>query len=131
VVIGVGMAIGIAVVAVVAGFFLALPVATAIERRSLAYALRVRRDYPFRCARCGAPHVLDTVVPSAAWNLAVREAHPEWAEAMLCTLCIDDLAAEAGVECDAEFYFVGTALTSRSYGAGRSFGDLEPIRAGK
>jgi hypothetical protein len=58
--------------------------------------------------------VLDTSIPNEVWNAAVREEHPEL-DGMLCTLCIDELVSEAGLTCDAEFYFVGKAVVSRMY----------------
>ena len=73
--------------------------------------LRTRPDYDFRCDRCGAPHNLDTSIPSEAWNAIML------AGGALCTLCIDDLLTEKGLTATAEFYFVGRALTSRLYGS--------------
>ncbi len=86
--------------------------------RHLLRAVRTRPDYDLRCQNCGAPHWFDCSIPSHVWN---RIADPG---AVLCLLCIDDLLAAAGIECDrAEFYFVGKALRSRLYEA--STGDLE------
>jgi hypothetical protein len=86
-------------------------------------ALRTRPDYDLRCDRCGAPHNLDTSVPSDKWNKVMRTADGD-RYSVLCTLCIDELFVEAGVECDVvEFYFVGSAISSRLYA--ESTGDVE------
>jgi hypothetical protein len=74
-----------------------------------ARALRTRPDYDFRCQDCGAPHNLDTSIPSEIWNRIAPD------RGALCTLCIDDRLAEAGLTTEAEFYFVGRALKSRLY----------------
>ena len=72
-------------------------------------ALRTRPDYNFRCDECGAPHNLDTSIPSDMWNQIMPNG------GALCTLCIDDKLAAAGLAAPAEFYFVGAALTCRLY----------------
>lgn len=78
--------------------------------------LRTRPDYDLRCDRCNAPHNLDTSIPSDVWNVIVeRGQHPDDLYTLLCTLCIDDLMAEKGLACEAEFYFVGSALKSKPY----------------
>jgi hypothetical protein len=74
--------------------------------------MRTRPDYDLRCERCAAPHNLDTSIPSSIWNQVAR---PK-AYSILCTLCIDDLVASAGLICEAEFYFVGRAVSSKLYG---------------
>jgi hypothetical protein len=80
------------------------------------YALRTRPDYDFRCQRCGAPHNLDTSIPSPIWNVIVERESPGGDKyGALCTICIDDLMAEKGLSGEAEFYFVGRALRSRTY----------------
>ncbi len=90
----------------------------ALEINRLRYALRTRPEYDFRCDCCGAPHNLDTSIPSEQWNAIAGDKY-----GALCTLCIDDLLTEKGLTCEAEFYFVGKALVSRLYG--QSIGDLE------
>jgi hypothetical protein len=83
---------------------------------AMKFALRTRPDYDFRCQRCGAPHNLDTSIPSEFWNVIVeRDSSGGDKYGALCTLCIDDLLVEKGLACEAEFYFVGKALTSRPY----------------
>lgn len=73
-------------------------------------AIRTRPDYDLRCQECGAPHWLDTSLPSEIWN---RIAKPE---DILCLLCIDERLERAGIKTDqAEFYFVGRALQSKVY----------------
>jgi hypothetical protein len=89
------------------------------------HALRTREDYDFRCQDCGAPHNLDTSIPSPIWN-AICDNRPGDVPGAagigmpvagaLCTLCIDDRLVKAGLTCDvAEFYFGGKALSSRNY----------------
>ena len=83
----------------------------------LRHALSTRPDYNFRCDGCGAPHTLDTSIPSDVWNRIAPEA------GALCTLCIDDRVAALGLtDVDVEFYFVGKAIRSRLYAD--SMGDV-------
>lgn len=87
-----------------------------LEWVKLKGANRVREDYPFRCQRCGAPHWLDTSVPSEVWNQIVGRDTPEGDKrGMLCLLCIDELVAEAGLSCEVEFHFGGRGITSKTY----------------
>ena len=79
-------------------------------------ALRTRPDYNLRCDDCGAPHNLDTSIPSEIWNKIASDA------SVLCTLCIDDRVAAAKLACRCEFYFVGRAIRSRLYDD--SFGNV-------
>lgn len=94
-------------------------------RKSQKRALRTRPDYDFRCQDCGAPHNVDTSIPSEIWN-AIAENRPGVLPGAagigmpevgaLCTLCIDERLVKAGLRCDeAEFYYVGTALSSKRY----------------
>lgn len=85
-----------------------------IER--LRAASRTRPTYDLRCP-CGAPHWLDTSIPSEIWN-QIAEPHE-----LLCPLCIDDRLVKAGLTAEAEFYFVGAALTSKLYQ--ESHGDIQ------
>src|SRR3990167_9379614 len=89
-------------------------ISLAVEK--ISRALRTRPDYDLRCDDCGAPHILDTSIPSAIWNKVASDV------SCLCTLCIDDRVAAAGLSCRAEFYFVGRAVRSRLYDD--SFGDV-------
>ena len=91
------------------------------ENERLQRANRTRQDYPFRCDACGRAHILDTSIPSEFWNKIAPDG------GMLCTTCIDDRLALAGLRCEAEFYFVGKALKSKSYA--NSHGDLAEARA--
>lgn len=76
----------------------------------LERASRTRPDYDLRCDDCGAPHNFDTSLPSAVWNQVADPAD------ILCLLCIDARLEKAGLKCDeAEFYFVGRALSSKLY----------------
>jgi hypothetical protein len=105
------------------------------EREATARALRTRPDYGFRCQDCGAPHNLDTSIPSETWNAictnrpgvvpgAAGVGMPE--AGALCTLCIDDRLVKAGLTCnEAEFYFVGQALRGKLYA--ESHGDVERL----
>ena len=62
------------------------------------------------CQGCGAPHDIDTSLPSEIWNqIAVPD------DLLLCMLCIDDRLFSAGLKAEAEFYFAGKALSSRLY----------------
>lgn len=61
------------------------------------------------CQECGAPHWIDTSIPSDIWNQIAKP------EEMLCTSCIDKRLNAAGLTAQAEFYFVGEALVSRMY----------------
>lgn len=80
------------------------------EAERLARAARTRPDYDIRCSQCGASHWVDTSIPSELWN-QIAEAHD-----ILCALCIDDRLAAKGLRCDdAEFYYVGAALSSSLY----------------
>lgn len=79
------------------------------ELERLQRASRTRPDYDLRC-NCGAPHWLDTSIPSAIWNEVAEPGD------LLCLLCIDQRLAAAGLSTDqAEFYFVGDALRSKPY----------------
>lgn len=78
-----------------------------VERLQRANA--TRPDYDLNCDRCGRAHILDTSIPSKIWN----EIAPDGG--VLCTTCIDDLMMAHGLVCEAEFYFVGKALTSKLY----------------
>jgi hypothetical protein len=95
-------------------------------------ACRTRPDYNLRCQDCGAPHNLDTSIPSPIWN-AICENRPEVPPGaagigmpevgLLCILCIDERLQKAGLTChEAEFYFVGRALSSKLYGGPDSRG---------
>jgi len=87
--------------------------------------LRTRPDYNFRCDRCRAPHNIDTSIPSVIWNQIVERDSPQGDKyGALCTLCIDDLMVERGLTGEAEFYFNGGALRSKSY-APPTQGDIE------
>lgn len=89
------------------------------EIARLKHATRTRPDYDFRCEDCGAPHNLDTSIPSEIWNAIARApgaaAIGMPAVGALCTLCIDERMVKAGLTAEAEFYFVGRALTSTLY----------------
>ncbi len=74
-------------------------------------AARTRPDYDLTCDECGAPHWIDTSIPSAIWN-QIAEPH-----AMLCMLCIDERLKVAGLTAEAEFHFCGEALKSKLYEA--------------
>lgn len=103
---------------------------------NLKNAITHRRYTPrsARCDDCGAPHNLDTSIPSAIWD-AIAENRPGVTPGaagigmpevgMLCTLCIDARMVKAGLTGEAEFYFVGKALFSKLYGVGRAQGDIE------
>jgi len=105
------------------------------QLRETAHALRTQDDYDFRCQDCGAPHNLDTSLPSEAWN-AICENRPGILPGAagigmpevgaLCTLCIDERLVKAGLTAECEFYYVGRALRSRLYDA--SVGELEALR---
>lgn len=76
----------------------------------LRRASRTRPDYALRCDACGAPHWLDTSIPSEVWNRIAPEV------GLLCLLCIDERVAALGLtNVPAEFYFVGKGLLSRLY----------------
>lgn len=75
-----------------------------------ARALRTVEGSNQRCQDCGAPHNIDTSIPSPIWNQIESEV------GMLCTMCIDDRMAALGLTAEAEFYFVGRALRSKLYG---------------
>ena len=100
------------------------------------HALRTRHDYDFRCDDCGAPHNLDTSIPSPIWNAICenREGIKPGAAGIgmkevgaLCTLCIEERLVKAGLTCEAEFYFSGKALQSKLY-ALPSTGNLEQAK---
>lgn len=104
------------------------------KRAEHEHALRTRADYDFRCQDCGAPHNLDTSLPSDKWT---RIAENPGAAAIglkevgaLCTLCIDDRLAKAGItDVECEFYFTGKAMRSRTYDLERSARRNEVQRA--
>lgn len=75
----------------------------------LERAARTRDDYDLRCQNCGAPHNLDTSIPSEIWN---QIAEPE---DILCTLCIEEKLQAKGLTAKAQFYFSGEALSSQLY----------------
>jgi hypothetical protein len=90
------------------------------ERDAALRLVRTRADYDLRCEECGAPHWMDTSIPSAIWNQIAKP------EETLCLLCIDGRLAKAGLRCDAaEFYYVGTALQSKMYA--ESHGDVQDL----
>lgn len=72
-------------------------------------ASRTRDDYNLRCEECGAPHWIDTSLPSGIWNRIAPDAD------VLCMLCIDDRLAAAGMKVEARFYFAGEGLQSELY----------------
>lgn len=74
------------------------------------YASRTRPDYDLHCQECGAPHWIDTVLPSETWNQIADPSD------LLCMLCIDARLKAAGLHAEAEFYFGGAALVSKMYG---------------
>lgn len=81
---------------------------------------RLRPDYPLECQRCGAPHWIDTVIPSETWNIIVERHSPggdKWG--ILCMLCIEELLEQHGLEAEAEFYYHGSGrLKSKLYKPG-------------
>jgi hypothetical protein len=80
------------------------------ENERVKKASRTRADYDLRCGECGAAHNLDTSIPSDLWNQIAAPAD------ILCVLCIDEKLTKKGLQCDvAEFYYVGTSLSSRKY----------------
>ena len=79
-----------------------------IER--LTKASRTRADYNLRCDECGSPHWLDTSIPSDIWNRIAPDG------GTLCVLCIDERLTQHGLKAEAEFYYVGKNLRSKSYG---------------
>lgn len=88
----------------------------AAEIERLRHANRTRPDYNFRCGGCGAPHNLDTSIPSDIWNAIARSDDlPRPGNDALCTLCIDERMVFLGLEDEAEFYFSGKALRSKMY----------------
>jgi hypothetical protein len=80
------------------------------ELARLRRATRTRPDYDLHCQTCGAPHWLDTSIPSEVWNQIAPDV------SLLCLLCIDERMAAAGLSAEAEFYFVGAALRGKLYG---------------
>ncbi len=77
---------------------------------ALERANSTRPDYDLRCQECGRAHILDTSIPSEIWNQIADPSD------ILCTLCIDRRMADKGLaSAEAEFYFVGRALTSKLY----------------
>lgn len=84
--------------------------ADALERAERAEAAnRTRPDYDLRCDDCGRAHILDTSIPSDIWNRVASDV------SILCTTCIDARLVKAGLTCEAEFYYVGSALSSKMY----------------
>lgn len=79
------------------------------EVRELRAASRLRPDYAIRCGRCGAPHWIDTSLPSDVWN-QIAEPHEE-----LCMLCIEDALREKGLTAQAEFHYAGEHLQGAPY----------------
>ena len=74
------------------------------------HANRTRPDYDLRCQDCGRAHILDTSIPSEIWNVIASDV------GILCMTCIDDRLVKHDIKCDqAEFYFVGAALSSKLY----------------
>lgn len=89
------------------------------EVSQLQRQARTRPDYDLRCQQCGAPHWLDTSLPSAIWNQIADPSD------LLCMLCIDERLTAKGLRAEAEFYFVGSSLTSRLYND--SHGDVQSL----
>jgi hypothetical protein len=89
------------------------------ENARLKVASRVRPGYELRCSACGAPHWIDTSIPSDVWN-RIAEPHD-----ILCMLCIDNRLVAKGLTTPAEFYFSGEGLRSKLYD--ESQGDVERI----
>lgn len=84
-------------------------------------ASRTRPDYDLRCQDCGAPHWLDTSLPSVIWNQIAKPGD------ILCLLCIDNRLQAKGLTCnEAEFYFVGAALSSKLYA--ESHGNVQNLQ---
>lgn len=64
----------------------------------------------YACDRCGVANGLDTSLPREQWEAIAGD---EWG--VLCTWCIDKIAAEKGVQYEAWLYFVGDSGHSRLY----------------
>ena len=74
----------------------------------------------YKCQQCGGPHLVDTSLPSVIWNQIAEPSD------FLCTWCIDERLQAAGLSCnEAEFYFVGEALSSKLYA--ESHGDVAKL----
>lgn len=69
-----------------------------------AHALRTRPDYDIRCSSCGAPHWIDTSIPSDIWNQIAEPSD------LLCMLCIDERLQAKGLTAKATFHYSGIAL---------------------
>lgn len=97
----------------------AVPAAPQGEKASpidLVRACRTRSDYDLRCQDCGAPHWIDTSLPSETWNKIAAPSD------LLCMLCIDERLQRVGLSAAAEFYYSGHSLTGKTYTP--SYGDL-------
>lgn len=92
------------------------------EVERLRHATRLRPDYQLRCDGCGAPHWIDTSLPSEIWNQIAET------DSQLCVLCIEERLAAKGLQAEALFYFAGKYLTD---GTARLLSEINKLNAEK
>lgn len=66
-----------------------------------------------RCADCGRPHRVNTILPDDVWTrIAPEQPHVPGAGGVLCLYCIDERCHEAGIVTGARLYWKGKAVAA-------------------